>query len=102
MLHEQSDYGSNSISQSKPLHDSENANLVDREGIVAGSREMESQLMPIPIRKMITVRLRIFKPAGTLKVKLYFLKEMYVEIPIMNIKNGNTRSVGVNPSTRHV
>ena len=34
MLHEQSDYGSNSISQSKPLHDSENANLVDREGIV--------------------------------------------------------------------
>ena len=55
-------------------------------------QRMESQLMPIPIRKMITVRLRIFKPAGTLKVKLYFLKEMYVEIPIMNIKNGTGSS----------
>ena len=58
---------------------------------------MESQLIPMPIKKMMIVRLSIFKPAGILKVKSYFRKEMYVEIPMINMKKGNTRSVGVKP-----
>ena len=43
------------------------------------------------------VRFRIFMPAARLNSKLYFFREMYVEIPMMNMKNGNTRSVGVRP-----
>ena len=34
MLHRYSNQTSHTVSYSKPLHDSENANLVDREGIV--------------------------------------------------------------------
>jgi len=53
--------------------------------------------MPMPMAKITMVRRMIFTKEGHENVKSYFLSEKYVDMPIMNIKNGNTRSVGVRP-----
>ena len=53
--------------------------------------------MPKPMAKMTTVRMAIFLAAAQENSKLYFRKEKYVLTPMMNMKKGNTKSVGVNP-----
>ena len=42
--------------------------------------------MAMPMRKMTMVRFSIFMPVVWLNSKLYFFREMYVEIPMINIK----------------
>jgi len=57
----------------------------------------ENQAIPNPTRYSNTVRFTILRIAEPLASKLYFLREINVEMPMINIKNGNTRSVGVSP-----
>ena len=53
--------------------------------------------MPMLIKKIIIARFSIFPADSFEKVKSYFRKEKNMETPIINIKKGNTRSVGVSP-----
>ena len=59
--------------------------------------ETPSHDRPKPIRNITNVRFSIFLSVGTENSKLNFRNEIKVEIPIMNMKNGKIRSVGVNP-----
>lgn len=43
------------------------------------------------------VRFTIFFATGIDNTKFDLYKEKYIDIPIINIKNGNTKSVGVSP-----
>ena len=51
----------------------------------------------MPIRKISTVRFTIFPISGHDGLNSNLRREMYVDIPMMNMKKGNTRSVGVRP-----
>ena len=51
----------------------------------------------MPIKKITIVRRSIFIRHVRESVKSYFFSEKYVEMPIMYMKKGNTRSVGVRP-----
>ena len=51
----------------------------------------------MPIAKISTVRFRIFHASGALSRKSNLRSEINVEIPMMNMKKGKTRSVGVRP-----
>ena len=58
---------------------------------------LASHAMPRPMAKITTVRRSTFRSDAAENSKLYFLSENQVLTPIINIKNGNTRSVGVSP-----
>ena len=47
---------------------------------------------------MMNVRFTIFQTLFFEEVKLYLRSDMNVETPMMNMKKGKTKSVGVNPN----
>jgi len=53
--------------------------------------------MNMPTRMIPNVRVIIFFSTVAVGLKSYRCSERNVVIPIMNMKNGNTRSVGVRP-----
>ena len=61
---------------------------------------MPEQIQPNPTRNINTVRLNTFVTLSFDSLKLYFRSEKNMETPVMNIKNGNTKSVGVRPFQR--
>ena len=56
-----------------------------------------NQAIANPIAKITIVRRMIFHATAPDSRKSNFLNDIYVDIPMMNMKNGKTRSVGVRP-----
>ena len=59
--------------------------------------EVENQAMASPTRKRETVRRSILRQPSADHLPPYLRSEAHADTPMMNMKNGKTRSVGVSP-----
>ena len=110
MLHGQRNDSGSTVAKGQTLHDTQDTDAVEgpcgfpQLGAEADALRGRNPVITEPREPADThtneedeYGFRIFMPAARLNSKLYFFREMYVEIPMMNMKNGNTRSVGVRP-----